>query len=134
MAVPQHVQDFSHNMDEVGRLLDIHQKLTGSGPGRRHNVEVLNRSALVLTVACWEAFIEDLAESAFDFMLRHAKKPTVFPNRVLALASKKLREHRDESKVWDLAASGWRSVLRKHRQAVLRRYIGSFNTPRPKQV
>jgi len=68
--------------------LEIHEGLSGSGPGRRHNLEILNRSALVLLVACLEAFVEDLASHAFDWMLANASEATLIPGRVLTLASK----------------------------------------------
>ena len=81
--LPLHLQNLLNNLEEVWRLLEIHEGLSGSGPGRRHNLEILNRSALVLLVACLEAFLEDLARHAFDWMLANASEPTLLPARVL---------------------------------------------------
>jgi hypothetical protein len=133
-TLPPHVDTFALNMAEIERLVDIHKKLGGGGPGRRHNLEVLNRSALVLLVACWEAFVEDLAAQAFQALLDGAPEPDVFPAGVLTLASKSRRESPDPRKVWDLAGKGWRQVLMDHRDVVLDRYIGKWNTPKPSQV
>jgi hypothetical protein len=53
-SYPPHVRLLVSNVVEVESLLKIHRKLTGPGPGRRH-VEVLNKSGIVVLVACWEA-------------------------------------------------------------------------------
>ena len=130
----RHLDTLLANLKEVERLLEIHTKIAGSTVGAKHKVEVLNKSGIVLLVACWEAFIEDLAEVSFWLQLRRAKRPDIFPSKVLTLASKKLREDKDERRVWDLAGDGWRTVLQHHQDQVLKRYIGNLNTPKPKQI
>ncbi len=122
------------NLDEVHRLLEIHTKMSGKGAGYKHNVEVLNKSAIVLLVACWEAFVEDLAEDAFSILLRRAKKHTMFSSRVLADAAKSLKEASDPRDLWKLAGDGWRQVLKSHKSTLFERYTGKLNTPRPAQV
>ena len=64
------------NLSEIARLLEIHKEISGPGPGYKHNVQVLNKSAIVLLLACWEAYVEDLAESAFNFMLSKSETLT----------------------------------------------------------
>jgi hypothetical protein len=123
-----------NNLAEVHRILEIHEELTGPGPGYRPNVGVLNKSAIVLLVACWEAYIEDLAKTAFDFLLSRAKSHDLFPNKVLTEASKKLRNAIDQRTVWRLAGEGWKKVLTEHKEDALKRYIGKLNTPKPDQV
>jgi hypothetical protein len=73
------VRAFNDNVAETERLIDIHSALTGKERGYRHNVEVLNKSGIVLLVACWEAFIEDLAEKLAgsgwkSVLIAHKKK------------------------------------------------------------
>jgi len=126
--------NFWKNREEVTRLLEIHTKTSGTGRGHKHNVEVLNKSAIVLLVACWEAFVEDLAEDAFSILLRRAAKHDVFPQKVLSEAADPLKESRDSRQVWQLAGDGWREVLRKHKESLFARYIGKLNTPKPEQV
>ena len=132
MADP--IQNLETNIAEVKRLLAIHNELTGSSPGRKHNVEVLNKSAVVLLVACWEAFIEDLASAAFEAMLKHAPDHTIFPDDVLTQASKKLKAAPDNREVWRLAGKGWQAVLTDHKSDLFKEYIGKLNTPKPKQI
>lgn len=50
---------FDESRKDIDRLLEIHQRLGGKGKGRRHQLEVLNKSAIVLISAIWEAYCED---------------------------------------------------------------------------
>ena len=80
------LKQFLQNLAEVERLLEIHSQVAGAGRGRKHNVEVLNKSAIVLLVACWEAFIEDLAAAGLaalvDGPADHAAVPPAVLERV----------------------------------------------------
>jgi hypothetical protein len=131
---PDHVSNLISNTSEVQKLIRIHQAITGGQRGRPPDLEALHKSGVVLLVACWEAYIEDLAANAFCVLLDNAASPDVFPTRVLTLASRSLRGDDDERKVWELAGDGWRSVLEAHRDNLFERYIGRLNTPRPAQV
>lgn len=122
------------NLGEVDRLLEIHSVTSGTGVGFKKNVEVLNKSAIVLLVACWEAFIEYVAESAFKILLRRARTHITFSRQVLSLAGKSLKESNNPLDLWKLAGAGWRDVLRMHKKALFNQYIGKLNTPRPAQV
>ena len=114
--------------------MELHTEQGGATPGRKYNLEVLNKSAIVLLVACWESFIEDLAVIAFDTLLTSAKTHSVFPFDVLTLASKALKDSQDNRHVWGLAGDGWRNVLNNHKASVFAQYVGKLNTPKPKQV
>ena len=57
---PPHINSLKTNFQEIDRIIEIHGEISGSGPGYKHNVQVLNKSAIVLLLACWEAYIEDL--------------------------------------------------------------------------
>jgi len=131
---PPHFISLQDNFDEINRLLEIHTEIAGSGPGYKHNVQVLNKSAVVLLLACWEAYIEDLAENCFNLMLSKANVPHVFPNHVLATAAKEVRKH--DIDVWLIANAGWKDVLKSHKEKVLENYVirGAFNTPNPDKI
>lgn len=133
-VTPPHITALNKNLEDVGRLLEIHGELVGEGPGQKHNVEVLHKSAVVLLVACWESFVEDLAVAVFDYMLKNAKSHDMFPNKVLTLASAEIKNSKDETKVWGLAGDGWRHILLAHRESCLSKLVGGLNTPRAKQV
>lgn len=131
---PIHFENLRANLAEVRRLVEIHAELTGTERGRRHNVAILNKSGIVLVVACWEAFVEDLATHSFSWLLAQARSPDAFPKKVLALASKEYREAADARRVWELAGEGWRTALERHKADVLKRHVGKLNTPRAAQV
>lgn len=125
-----HVTQFNENIGEVNQLLSIHTKLGGAGPGRKRDVEVLNKSAIVLVVACWEAFVEDLAGIALDFMITNAKDHTAFPKSVLDRVSSK----NSGPNAWALAGDGWKKALRDNYTEILAKTAGILNTPRAPQV
>lgn len=127
---PPHVTQFLENIADVDRLLTIHMELGGAGPGRKRNVEVLNKSAIVLLVACWEAFVEDLASLALDFMIDNAKDHTVFPKSVLDRVASK----NSGPNSWALAGDGWKKALRDNYTEILAKTAGVLNTPRAHQV
>ena len=116
-------------ISEVGQLLKI-----SSRQKRRSDAEVINRSALVFLVATWETFIQTVAEQAFKEMLEHATSPQMFPNKVLAVASRKLQEDRDDRGIWILAGSGWKKVLEDHQKEILQRHTGPFHSPMSENI
>ena len=75
---PQHFKLFDENVKEVRNLLDIHRKVAKKTPGRKYNVEVLNKSGVVLLVACWESYVEHLRilHSASCWIIR--RTPPIF--------------------------------------------------------
>ena len=127
---PPHLQGLLDNLKESLSVLDIHEKVSGQGRGRKHGVEVLNKSALVLIVACWEAYVEDTIDSALTFMIDNCTDHTVFPKNVLDRVS----SGKQGPKAWDLAGEGWKDALRDNLTGVLSKTTGALNTPRAKQV
>lgn len=69
--IPDHIANLRSNVAEVKRLISIHAQLTGDGPGRRYDVQVLNKSAILLVVATWESFIESLVLTSASFPVDH---------------------------------------------------------------
>ncbi len=131
---PPHIDSLKNNFQEIDRILEIHSEISGSGPGYKHNVQVLNKSAIVLLLACWEAYIEDLADNAFDFMLSKTNQPNVFPDYVLSIAAKEIKKSNTD--IWGLSNDGWKTVLKSHKVSILKKYTveGAFNTPSPKNI
>jgi len=113
---------FLENKADVERILEIHQKLGGAARGRRFGLEVLNKSAVIVITACWEAYVEDVAREAFDHMLNHCSDASTFPSKVRALAGKVLREAKDERRIWALAGDGWKTVLVEYRDRMMSRF------------
>lgn len=129
------LQTFEENLDEVKNLLAIHTHLTGEDPGRRDPaVAVLNRSGIVLLVACWEAFVEDLADKTFSAVLWKAQNPFYFPKNVQKLIAKFLKEDQNELKVLELAGKSWKGIFKQYRIEKNGRFIGGFNNPSAENI
>src|ERR1700738_4954727 len=122
----KHTTPLDRNIRDITRLRDIHARIGGTGPGRRHDVEVLHKSAIVLSVACWEAFVEDMIEATLDWMIKHAKRHDVFPQPVLD----RIAGTHQGPKAWSLAGDGWKQALRDNFKQVLARTTATLNTPR----
>lgn len=132
---PPHVANLFKNTREVDALIAIHRSFTRGKAGRPQKaLAVLHKSAVVLLVACWEAYVEDLARTAFDEIFSRASSPDIFPGSVLSVAGRPLKEDKDDRRVWDLAGDGWKQVIQRYKETVLEEYIGRLNTPRPSQV
>lgn len=121
---------FRDSLEEVHELMLLHATLTGTGPGRRHKVEVLNKSAILFMCASFEAFIENLATQAFDFIVSNSPSANKLPTPIRKLIAETIKADKNELKVWDLADSGWKVVASQHKKSVIDKHIGHFNTPK----
>lgn len=130
----EHVNNLIGNLKHVKILIGIHEHLTGNGRGNRSSVNVLNKSAVVLLVACWEVFIEEIGKVAFEYMLRNSKSHNVFPDNVLFLISDELKRDQNPKSVWSLAGEGWKDLLSTHKEKVLQKYLGNFNTAKTEPI
>lgn len=118
-------KEFLGNMADVRRLLQIHGQLSGAGPGRRWGTEVLNKSAVVLLIACWEAYLEDIVSFAFDTTLTSCQEPRHFAKDVINRIGQSVRDAKDERAIWSLAGSGWRGVFSDYKK----KRIEKFHNP-----
>jgi len=126
--------NFTKNTWEIDRLFTIHADISGVDSGRRYQVEVLNKSAVILITGCWEAYIEDVVEECFGFLLNNCDDPHKIPPKARLPASNPLKDSNDPRKIWELAGSGWRKILKNNKECCLKRFIGNFNTPKPKNI
>jgi len=134
MTHPNHLNIYLDNIIEVENLLSIHEKVSGIGRGRKVDVEILNKSIIVLLVACWESFIEVIIEDAFTIMLNSARTHTIFPSSVLTKASKEIRSPKDDREIWKIAGDGWRQVLTDYKDNLLRNQIDYFHSPKANNI
>lgn len=125
---------FKSNLDEANQLMVMHAMLAGHGPGRKHRVEVLNKSAILFACASFEAFIEDLATRSFDHLVLKSTNHTALPKAILKSIAEVLQKDKNDIKIWDLAGDGWRTVAEHHKQNLIHKYIGPFNTPKPHNI
>lgn len=118
------------NSYSIHRLLTIHGEITGDKPGRRYNIDVLNRAAIIFITGYWEAYVEDVCEEFCKFLLLNCKDYKKFPEKGRIGASRKLVKDKDERKLWSLAGEGWKKVIADH----VEEFLGKFHAPEPNKI
>ncbi|MPZ68305.1 MAG: hypothetical protein GEU71_02120 [Actinobacteria bacterium] len=107
----------------------------GPGGGKRiEKTEVLNKSAIVLLTAFWEAYCEDLAVEAVSHLVEFAESAEELPQRLRERVARELRKERDELSVWRLADDGWRRMLRVRLRELQKKRNLLMNTPKSSNV
>jgi hypothetical protein len=97
---------------EIAQLREIHEDVSGTDRGKR-NLEVLNKSAIVLICAIWEAYCEDLAGEALDHLLAKIDDPEELPLAFRKQVAKELKKYDlHELAAWKLAGPKWKEHLR----------------------
>jgi hypothetical protein len=122
---------FENNRQDVERLMEIHGDLAGDTPGRKHGVEVLNKSAIVLMCAVWEAYCEDLAAEAVDHLVTNAKDASALPKALRKTIAAELQGDKNELAVWGLAGDGWKAILQARLCDITERRNRSLIPPSP---
>src|SRR5450759_106828 len=102
---------FEISSEEVAQLTDIHEQISGKERGRRH-LEVLNKSAIVLLCAIWEAYCEDVADEALRHLLAHLRDHNDLPEGRRRRIAKEQKEDKHELSPWKVAGTGWKAHLR----------------------
>jgi hypothetical protein len=125
---------FGENYTDVERLLEIHSELAGDTPGRKHGVEVLNKSAIVLMCAVWEAYCEDIAAEAVEHLIEYAADASKLPKTLRKNVAKELKADLDESAVWKLADDGWKKHLSTRTKAMTEERNRKLNTPKTDNI
>jgi RiboL-PSP-HEPN len=125
---------FDENCKDIDKLLEVHKDITGSDPGRRYGVEVLNKSAIVLLTSFWEAYCEDIAAEGLQHLVTHAVATDRLPLTLRKLVAKELNQDPNEIAVWDLADGGWRKVLESRLARLQEERNRRLNTPKSAQI
>ena len=121
------MEKLSHDVKDVRLLI-----ATGPGNGSRKRIE--RKAAVVLFAASWEAFIEDLAEASFKFLLKNSPTHEKIPSAVKSVSVEKLRSSNDPRDVWQLAGRGWKKVLKDHGHKCIEKFVQKMNTPDTKNI
>lgn len=124
---------FENNRADVDRLMELHGDISGNAPGRKYGVAVLNKSAIVLLCASWEAYCEDIVSEVVQHYVKHAPDANALPQVLRKRIATELGEL-GKDKMWTLADEGWRSVLSSRLADLKVERDRSLNTPKTKQV
>lgn len=124
---------FDASAADIQRLIDIHGEVGGTGAGRRHRLEVLNKSAIVLLTAFWEAYCEDIAAEGLAHLVSHGSYADL-PVELRKQVAKELKADNHELAVWKLAGGGWKTFLKKRQSAWKEARDRKLNTPKTVQI
>ena len=125
---------FDKNVEDVERLLDIHESLGGTAKGRRYQLEVLNKSAIVLITAFWEAYCEDMAAEALNHLVAHVPDATKLPKKLKKRLATEIKQEKNELAMWDLADDGWQVKVKDRLKALTTERNRKLNTPKSTQI
>lgn len=125
---------FDTSCGEIDRLLEIHEHLGGSSPGRRYRLEVLNKSGIVLLTALWEAYCEDIAAETLRHIVEHAPSADRIPLDLQKAVAKEVRSDQHELSPWTLAGDGWRAVLTARLDDMRVERNRRLNTPKSDRI
>lgn len=76
MDVQESVDNFVKALEHCQNIIRVHRASGGSSQGRRTQETSLNRGVVVLAVATWQAFVQDLATALRDATLLELKSAT----------------------------------------------------------
>jgi RiboL-PSP-HEPN len=133
--VPRSEMNFSFEAyPQAKRLLTIHETLGGGGPGRRRDLEILNKSAIVMTCAFWEAFVEDLATDVLEHLAEHATSARDLSADLRISILNELRREKNELAMWEIADGEWRNILRRRARKITEAEDRGFSSPRSRKI
>ena len=114
---------------DIERLLKIHEIIGGGGRGRRYELEVLNKSAIVLITSFWEAYCEDVAHQGLVHIADNMETSEDLPKEIKKRLVEELKKCKHELAIWQISDSGWRDYLKRSVRPIER-----MNTPKTANV
>lgn len=118
-------------MGDFDRLMQLHAEIAGSGPGRKYNVAVLHKSAILLLFASWESYCEDAVSELHERVTAQVGSPREMPTAMKQYILRSITDNtKNELAFWELLGDAWRSKLKKVLRNTEEQRNRSFNTPR----
>jgi hypothetical protein len=115
-------------------VLEIHKDIGGDDRGRRYGLEVLNKSAVILVTAFWEAYCEDLAAEALEHIVNHVPDASHLPKELKKRIARELKNDANDIAIWDLADAGWKAKIKSRLTALTEERNRKLNTPKTENI
>lgn len=132
MKNSQAITNFEINMDEAKTLLNLSSRY--SDPSEKN---VLLKSSVVIAIAYWERFIEELLLEGSTYISEGLRKPldlpTIVKQKIALFAIDIDRNSNPEAfstSIWGFAGTGWADRYKQFTQALTER----LNTATPKNI
>lgn len=126
--------DFDKNVKDIVRLMELHQQEGGRSRGRRHGLEVLNRSAIVLITSYWEAYCEDIAAEGLAHIVKYAKSADALPKGLKKTIAKELKKATHDLAIWNVADRKWKDYLQSRLKKLQETRNRDLNTPKSYKI
>ncbi len=125
---------FNQSITDIDHLIGLYEAMEtlyeDDKEGIPEGYEVLFRSAVVLMVSHWEAYIEDICGEALEHLVKHVSEASKLPKVIKKQTAIELKESKNEIKVWDIADKGWKNYIKERLPALKEARNRSFNTPK----
>lgn len=105
------IEDTINDYENIGRALRKPNKEIDENIS--DGIDVLNRSAIVLMVSLWEAYIEDICSEALAHIVKNVRNPVKLPKEIKKQVAKEIKEEKNEIQMWLLAEDGWRKYVQE---------------------
>ena len=125
---------FDENTQDIERLIELHSMTGGTETGRRYGLEVLNKSAIVLITAFWEAYCEDVAAEGLTHIVEHTTSADALPKAIKQRVAAELKQHPHELELWKVADDGWRQYLNERLENFREVRNRKLNTPKTANI
>lgn len=125
---------FDKNAKDIERLIKIHADVGGDEQGRRYGLEVLNKSAVILITAIWEAYCEDIAAEALEHLVNHVPSASQLPKELKKKLVTYIKSEPNELAMWDLAGDGWKAKVQARFASLTTERNRRLNTPKTQQI
>lgn len=120
---------FDDNIKDVEKLMQLHTKEAGSTPGRKYNLEVLNKSAIVLITSYWESYCEDIANEALNHLIKYISCSDRLPLSLRKQIATEIKSEKNELSPWLLSDDKWRNHIFSKLTALQEKRNRDLNTP-----
>lgn len=131
-------KQFDSNIRDIHLLLDhyFRDELLAESGGAKipERADVLFRSAIVLLVSHWEAYIEDICEEALQLIVKEAPSSKALSDDIKRHIARELKESKNELEPWKIADGGWRQLLTVRLGQMKDARNRIFNSPKTSNV
>ena len=128
-------KSFDKNIADIDLLVDMYEAAhelieiqSESGEKLPAGYDVALRSALVLLVTCWEAYIEDIVSEGVEHFANHLSSPHDLPQSLRKSLLRHLSQ-KGQDAYWDLSGDGWKTVLKSQLKELKGKRDFNFNSP-----
>jgi hypothetical protein len=92
---------FDCNLNDIEQLIDYYDTAETIFKDAKRDVpagaDVVLRAAVVLLIAYWEAYLEEIVSEALEHLAAHTKDPTTLPKELRKAVAKEIKDDKDAS-------------------------------------